>query len=521
MDKLSETLAAERDEEEDEEEKNTQRAAMLSRRQSVRRLSGLYDFSSEDIDEAGPVPSQDINEFSSDEKSLEVENPVVVEGEVMKKGRKLGAYKSCFIRIDVDRRSFSCFKTSPNNADAKPSVYLGPREWKVQDVIDNDSHFYIIEVDKEESKVEQAHPRKTKARKHKFRCPNGGNEKLRYLLTVELIEVELQGIKNGNNWFAIAVGRSRIRNVALAAKINMDEQLKGVRRRAERIMEITCPGAPNFTVRTLRGRPDPQDVSADEKIPMLKAFPEDEYPHRWLTIEELYGEMRKPAKRIEDLRNDTHSSLAQSGKPVGYLFIEVLTCFSLRKRRPRATKLRIPPCSVQFVCGDHSFTTEEVPVDINPVWLCRAKRAAIFPVYHAFGRVYVGVWHRYPSSDDLVGRVIIDIPYLRPDSQYDVVLPLRGPSDCFDRIHRGGIRMRFELHWTDEREAILSYPRNILRPAKAVIPHDNERKFKSTAILVHGPSLKHHKYHNRGFLAMKRENKLYRQEIMVSQDDFN
>ena len=81
--------------------------------------------------------------------------------------------------------------------------------------------------------------------------------------------------------------------------------------------------------------------------------------------------------------------------------------------------------------------------------------------------------------------------------------------------------MRFELHWTDEREAILSYPRNILRPAKAVIPHDNERKFKSTAILVHGPSLKHHKYHNRGFLAMKRENKLYRQEIMVSQDDFN
>jgi len=180
--------------------------------------------------------------------------------------------------------------------------------------------------------------------------------------------------------------------------------------------------------------------------------------------------------------------------------------------------LRKAFCSVSCLFEEFSYQTDSVPFDINPMWLSRGKRAAIFPIYHIHGRVYIGVWHHYGTRDDLAGRVVIEISEVKPSTKYDVALPLRSAGDEYERAKeksKGVIRLRFEAHFFDERKAVLSYPQYILSKEKIIVPSAGDKDFVNTAKLVHGKTVNYSLYDKYSNRAIAREHKLYKVEMKI------
>lgn len=153
-----------------------------------------------------------------------------------------------------------------------------------------------------------------------------------------------------------------------------------------------------------------------------------------------------------------------------------------------------------------------------------SKRAAVFPLHHAYARLFIGVFDLKKSgssdADHFCGRVALDIPQLRPDTEYDVTFPLRVSSFIYDRQPRGVVRVRFSLHWFSERAAILSYlkrPRNPLAFSKQAkkqptIPCGDPKTFRNVAVTVHGQDFPG-KYTRGAFRATMREFNLSQQNI--------
>ena len=94
------------------------------------------------------------------------------------------------------------------------------------------------------------------------------------------------------------------------------------------------------------------------------------------------------------------------------------------------------------------------------MWLSKMRRACIFPLYHSYQRVNVGVFAHtdyYNQEDGFIGRIVLDVPRMRPGCTYDVTLPLRRSSQVYSKQQRGAIRIRCHLEYFDERRALLSY----------------------------------------------------------------
>jgi len=253
-------------------------------------------------------------------------------------------------------------------------------------------------------------------------------------------------------------------------------------------------------------------VSKMQKNHLIKPLPEEAYPHMWLTLPQLHTEMNKESKVIKDFRSRPTN---MKGACLGYIFVEILTCVGLKK----ISTLRKAFCSVSCLFEEFSYQTDSVPFDINPMWLSRGKRAAIFPIYHIHGRVYIGVWHHYGTRDDLAGRVVIEISEVKPSTKYDVALPLRSAGDEYERAKeksKGVIRLRFEAHFFDERKAVLSYPQYILSKEKIIVPSAGDKDFVNTAKLVHGKTVNYSLYDKYSNRAIAREHKLYKVEMKVS-----
>ena len=211
------------------------------------------------------------------------------------------------------------------------------------------------------------------------------------------------------------------------------------------------------------------------------------YPHTWMTREEMKEEANLPSSTFHDLR--IHS---QAGQEIGTLRVEVLSCLGL----PKLDRTSETDAVVYLVCGAHAFATDVIPDTKNPIWLRKTRRACIFPVYHGFARLYLGVFDDDGKGRDLLaGRVVIDIARLRPGSEYDIILPLRLSTHVYSRQPRGVIRLRFQLDWTSERSALLSYIprtlklRNFQPRYSTTIACTNASSFRNVAITVHGSDL--------------------------------
>ena len=272
------------------------------------------------------------------------------------------------------------------------------------------------------------------------------------------------------------------------------------------------------------------DVNKKVRVKPYSAFPSSTYMNEI----ELYQCMMAGSSKFEFLTSYLDPSTKvtkrakvpdivrrQFGSPkedgrIGSLRIEILGCVGLDRAKPEV--------SVYAVCGDCAFTTDIIDGSRSPMWPNSSKRAAVFPLHHAYARAFIGVFdikgQKEREADHLCGRITIDVPSLRPDTEYDVTFPLRVSSFIYDRRPRGVVRVRFSLHWFSERSAILSYlkrPRNPLAFSKQAkkfptIPCGDPKTFRNVAVTVHGQDFPG-RYSRAAFRATMREFNLSQQNI--------
>lgn len=219
--------------------------------------------------------------------------------------------------------------------------------------------------------------------------------------------------------------------------------------------------------------------TAEERF---KVVPDYAYPNTKLNREELRKEMNKRSSYFHNLR------LPEEERGVGQLSVEIIQCFGI----PKPELIGESSAFCVLVCGSHAFKTDVMPPVANPMWLSKMRRASIFPVHHAYARLYVGVFGQSANEkkDGFAGRVVVDLARLRPNCTYDVTLPLRQSAQVYSREKRGAIRFRFHLQWYSERQAMLSYlPKTVpkIAPNESVtVQCCDAKSFQNVARVVHG-----------------------------------
>lgn len=253
-----------------------------------------------------------------------------------------------------------------------------------------------------------------------------------------------------------------------------------------------------------------------------------------MTEEEIYADSMEVSKQFLDIQSYLAPSTtvtkamgvserirAKWGTPnddgrIGSLRVEILGCIGLSRTKPDV--------SAYVICGDGAFCTDVLTGYRSPMWPSVARRACIFPIHHAYAKLYVGVFdcriRKTKENDFFCGRVSIDIGSLRPNTEYDTTLPLRASTFVYDKRKRGVIRIRMSVHWFDERSAILSYfppVRSIAESApllegQPTIPCGDPKTFRNVALTIYGQDLPG-KYSKTAFKATMREFNLYQQNL--------
>lgn len=216
-------------------------------------------------------------------------------------------------------------------------------------------------------------------------------------------------------------------------------------------------------------------------------YPLYAYPNRWMTNSELQTEVVKPSETFHDLRRSKNISQ----KEIGTLRVEILQCLGL----PALDFASETDAVAYMVCGSYAFTSDVIGNKLNPLWLPRSRRACIFPIFHAYAKLFVGIFDDdgKGEKDDFAGRVVIAIARCRPRSTYDVTLPLRQSGHVYARVPRGSVRLRFSIVYNSERDALLSYLPKSMPSLKVERPDNDvtvvcgdEKAFRNIATTVHG-----------------------------------
>lgn len=255
-----------------------------------------------------------------------------------------------------------------------------------------------------------------------------------------------------------------------------------------------------------------------------------------MTEEEIYDDSLKPSENFIQLKSylaPTSKSVMRAQIPdnvreifgapdqdgrIGALKVEVLGCVSLNRTKPDVT--------VYLVCGDVAFCTDVLNGYRSPMWPSVSRRACVIPLHHAYAKLYVGVFdakkRKNKENDVFCGRVAIDLASIRPDTEYDTTLPLRASAFVYDKRKRGVIRIRFSLHWFNERAAVISYFKSVksladtspLVEGQPAIPCADPKTFRNVAVTVYGQDLPG-KYSRNAFRATVREFNLYQQNLRL------
>lgn len=241
--------------------------------------------------------------------------------------------------------------------------------------------------------------------------------------------------------------------------------------------------------------------------------PQWAYPNVWMTPVELKREMLRKSDHFHDLRGDDGQDVTNNmlGRRIGSLQVEVLSCHGLSRQETVANVINLSDGSggavVYLVAGSQAFCTDTIPGIRDHFWLRKTRRAAIFPIYHPYDHLYAGVFDA--DTNDFSGRVCLDVAKLRPDSTYNITVPLRQSAQMYTRAGRGVIQLRFKLEWDDQKAAVLSYVPPSLRAQPVSITCGDKVAFRNVAKTVYGEDL-HGKWNRKIMKATTKELKLYK-----------
>jgi len=284
----------------------------------------------------------------------------------------------------------------------------------------------------------------------------------------------------------------------------------------KRKQQVRKTKIPSKSFTHVRVTSDASQHSTEECI--IKDFvqikPYHAYPEGFqMSASELYQETMRKSTNFEVLTS------SQTEKQIGCLDVEVLSCIGLPQTR------RSKPNSIAYlVCGDVAFATDIITNSSSPQWPARSKRAATIPLFHAFARLYTGIFSvTDKDNDDFTGRNVIDIATLRPNTYYDVTLPLRTSNLVYDRSPRGAVRLRFRLKENENRAFLLSYiPLNMKQMKQIMdksidnvtIPCADSKTIHNVAYTIYGKDLPG-KYSKSAFRATNRELNLYKFNLPI------
>ena len=108
--------------------------------------------------------------------------------------------------------------------------------------------------------------------------------------------------------------------------------------------------------------------------------------------------------------------------------------------------------------------TSTIKQSRSPQWTCGTARAFRFPVRCPYSCVYVALKDEdVVGSNEVIGRVIIELGSLYARTQYDCWLPL-ARSNLRHPGRMGAVRLRYSVCFHSNRERILGYVRPPSQP---------------------------------------------------------
>ena len=324
-----------------------------------------------------------------------------------------------------------------------------------------------------------------------FKCRKGSSEKALWLEAFSRIQRLSITTRHTHGFVNTLTNGIRLRNHRARTRTNSRRQLAADTGRLDDDYDdfSTSSDRSGVTARVNElcfGKPSPTNEQNEYKV-----IPGYAYPHRWMSLHELHNEMVMHSSHFYDLRSPN-----QSAEEIGDFKVEVLQCVGL----PHLDRKSDTNAVVYMVCGACAFVTDVIPDRCNPIWLRKSRRACVFPIYHGYARLYVGVFDDGGGwvKDDFIGRIVIDMARLRHKSTYDVTLPLRMSTHAYCRRKRGAIRLRFTLNWKSEKGVLFSYipkkikftlPQNAKPNTSTTIACADPKAFRNVAITVHGHHL--------------------------------
>jgi len=199
-----------------------------------------------------------------------------------------------------------------------------------------------------------------------------------------------------------------------------------------------------------------------------------------MTSSELLVDAQKPSKYFVD-----YSSACANR--MGTITVEVLEMNDVRRCDLMS---KSDPYAV-FVFEDKAMKTDFISCCLNPVFPHKCKRAVRFPITTPASTLYVGAFD-YDTDvtqvniedDDPLGRVVIKLSSLRPNTEYDVVYPLQHSELKKLKGERGYIRLRMKLNWEgNDRKVLTTY----LKSHDSMILATNDRKLWAASLYcIHG-----------------------------------
>ena len=263
------------------------------------------------------------------------------------------------------------------------------------------------------------------------------------------------------------------------------------------------------------GGAEMEDTSRYNTTKLIKVIPTYAYRNRRMTERDLYYEMTTTSEKWEDLRHQTVGD--RDEEVIGSLYAEVLACHGL----PKLDKLSSTDAVTYFVCGPYAFASDVIDGFLSPVWPSKSRRACIFPLFHAYQKLYAAVFDDDGpgAHDDFAGRVVVDLARLRPGSVYDVFIPLRMYQNAYVKKARGVIHLRLRVEWDNEKKALLSYlklPKKTKQLGNAVTVNCADTKaFRNVVLTVQGKDVPG-RYKQMVQKGLQREMKLYKIVMKVN-----